>query len=87
MEATITRKGMRVVPRHGNSLNHFTPYKIYEVIAGSGDEHISPFAARFCKPVHSERTMNVVDDLGDIRFVTLDFFREFRLESGVLYHE
>lgn len=87
MEATITRKGMRVVPRHGNSLSHFTPYKIYEVIAGSGEINQAPNAARFCKPVHSERTMNVIDDAGNIRFVTLDFFREFRLESGVLYHE
>lgn len=87
MEANITRKGMRVVPRRDNSLKHFTPYKIYEVIAGSGEPNQSPYAARFCKPVHSERTMNVIDDLGEIRFVTLDFFREFRLESGVLYHE
>lgn len=87
MEAQITRKGMRVVPNRINSLKGFTPYKIYEVVAGSGDANISPMAARFCKPVHSERSMNVIDDEGQIRFVTLDFFREFRLESGVLYHE
>lgn len=87
MEAQVTRKGMRVVPNRKNSLNGFTPYKIYEVIAGSGEINQAPNAARFCKPVHSERTMNVIDDVGNIRFVTLDFFREFRLESGVLYHE
>lgn len=87
MEAQVTRKGMRVVARRGNSLKGFTPYKIYEAIAGSGDANLSPMAARFCKPVHSERTMNVVDDEGQIRFVTLDFFREFRLDSGVLYHD
>lgn len=87
MEAQVTRKGMRVVPNRKNSLNGFTPYKIYEVIAGSGEINQAPNAARFCKPVHSERTMNVIDDAGNIRFVTLDFFREFRLESGVLYHE
>lgn len=87
MESEITRKGMRVVARRGNVLDGFTAYKIYTVIAGSGDTNLSPLAAKYCKPMHSERTMNVMDDKGAIRFVTLDFFREFRLDSGILYHE
>lgn len=87
MEAQVTRKGMRVVARRGNSLSNFTAYKIYEVLAGCGDVNIAPLADLYCKPIHSEKTMNLKDDKGNIRFATLDFFREFRLESGPLCHD
>lgn len=87
MASEPTFKGQRLVPKYGNKLSDFTPYKIYTVIAGEGDENLSPIAAMFGKRTHSSRTANVRDDKGVIRFVTLDFFREFRLESGVLYHD
>ena len=83
----MTRTGMRLVPMRGNSLGDFTPYKIYTVISGTGEAYMSAVAVRLGNYIHSERSCNVVDDTGVIRFVTLDFFREFRLESGVLYHD
>lgn len=85
----MTRTGMRIVPRSGNSLGDFTPYKIYEVISGTGEVNLSEVALKLGHIIHSERSCNVVDDKGKIRFVTLDFFREFRMESeiGGLFHE
>lgn len=85
----MTRTGMRLVPRSGNSLGDFTPYKIYEVISGTGEANLSTVALRLGHCIHSENSCNVRDDKGNIRFVTLDFFREFRLDSelGILYHE
>jgi hypothetical protein len=83
----MTKTGMRLVPMRGNSLGDFTPYKIYTVISGTGEANLSEIALRLGHCVHTERSCNVVDDKGMIRFVTLDFFREFRLESGVLYHD
>lgn len=84
-----TRTGMMLVPRRNNSLAGFEPYKIYRVISGTGEANLSEVALKMGRMVHSEMSCNLVDDEGKIRFVTLDFFREFKLESelGVLYHE
>lgn len=84
-----TKTGMMIVPSRNNSLNGFTPYKIYEVISGTGEANLSEVALKLGRMVHSEISCNVVDDEGKIRFVTMDFFREFNLKSeiGVLYHE
>lgn len=83
-----TRTGMRIVPSRTNSLKGFTPYRIYTVISGTGEANLSEVALKFGRAIHSERSCNVVDDEGNIRFVTMDFFREFNLKSeiGVLYH-
>lgn len=85
----MTRTGMMLVPRGGNSLGDFTPYKVYTVLSGTGEANLSPVALRLGHVVHSERSCNVRDDKGNIRFVTLDFFREFRMKSelGDLFHE
>lgn len=83
----MTREGMRLVPRRNNSLSGFTPYKIYKAIAGTGDANMSEIALKMGHMVHTKNSCNVIDDNGKIRFVTLDFFREFRLESGDLYHD
>lgn len=86
--ASITRAGMRVVPGRNNKLSGFTPYKIYEVIAGYGDLNQSESISQLLGVTRlSERAMNVRNDEGKICFVTLDFFREFRLESNFLFHE
>lgn len=82
----VTAKGMRVTPKSGNRLGGFTAYKIYNVIAGYGDANVSPTVSVLKgMEVHSKTSCNVVDDNGKVRFVTLDFFREFKLESGVLF--
>lgn len=85
----MTRTGMMLVPRRNNTLNGFQPYKIYEVISGTGEANLSEVALKLGRMVHSEISCNVLDDEGKIRFVTMDFFREFNLKSeiGVLYHE
>lgn len=82
---SITRKEMRVVPQRGNVLADFTAYKVYTLIAGCGDENLSPVAIRFGHVIHTENSGNVIDDKGAIRFVTMDFFREFKLDSGVIF--
>lgn len=79
----MTRTGMRLVPKDGNSLSDFTAYKSYKVIAGTGERNVSPFAQTLFS-IHSENTANVIDDKGSIRFVSLDYFREFNLEMGSL---
>lgn len=81
----MTKAGMRLVPKRGNSLSDFTPYKIYKVIAGTGDANMSKIAIKAGHMIHTENSCNVIDDKGVVRFVTLDFFREFKLESSVLY--
>jgi len=75
---------MRLVPTDGNSLSDFTALKSYTVIAGTGDENKSRFGIMMGFPIHSENSANVVDDKGNIRFVTLEYFREFKLEMGSL---
>lgn len=80
----MTRIGMRLVPTSGNSLSDFTAYKSYKVIAGTGDTNQSKFGAMMGMLIHTENSANVIDDKGNIRFVTLDFFREFNLEMGSL---
>lgn len=84
----MTRTGMMIVPRSGNSLGNFTPYRIYKVISGTGEANLSEVALKMGHMVHTERSCNVIDDAGKTRFVTLDFFREFTLESeiGGLFH-
>ena len=81
----MTKTGMRITPKSGNSLSGFTAYKVYEVISGTGEANMSSVSSRFGLMQHSEQSANVVDDEGKIRFVTMDFFREFRLESGILF--
>lgn len=83
----MTRTGMRLTPKRGNCLGDFTPYMVYKVISGTGEANLSEVALKFGHMVHSENSCNVIDDKGNIRFVTLDFFREFNLESGVLYRD
>lgn len=79
----MTKKGQRLVPKVGSSSNGFTAYKVYEVLAGTGDENLSTVAAgRFNLKIHSENSCNVRDDDGMIRFVTLACFRPFNLEIG-----
>ncbi len=84
-----TKTGMMIVPSRNNSLSGFTPYRIYRVISGTGEANLSGVALKLGRMVHSDISCNVVDDEGKVRFVTMDFFREFKLESelGVLYHE
>ena len=79
----MTKKGMRIVPRGNNSLNNFTPFKSYVVIAGTGDLNLNPLAKFYGHVVLSEEACNVVDDLGEVRFVTMDFFRDLSAEFGV----
>lgn len=79
----MTRTGMRLVPKRGNSLAGFTAYKVYEVVSGTGEANMSEVALKLGHCIHSENSCNVYDDVGDIRFVTLDFFREFNLESEI----
>lgn len=81
----MTKTGQRLVPKRGNSLKGFTAYKSYEVISGTGEENLSKVAFLFNNAVHSENTANVVDDEGNIRFISLEFFREFNLEMGNLF--
>lgn len=81
----MTRTGMRLVPKSGNSLSDFTAYKSYKVISGTGEANMSPVSLRMGLMTHSENTANVIDDKGAIRFVSLDFFREFNLEMGSLF--
>ena len=82
----MTRTGMRLVPKSGNSLKGFTAYKSYVVVAGTGETNMSPVALKLGTMMrHSENTANVVDDEGKTRFITLDYFREFKLEMGSLY--
>lgn len=72
------KTGDKIVPTRGNSLLHFTAYKVYEVVAGEGDVNISPTALKHGAMVtHSERTCNVLDDLGQIRFISMQYFRPF----------
>lgn len=80
----MTRTGMMLVPKDGNSLSDFTAYKNYKVIAGTGEANQSPFGVMMGFPIHGENSANVIDDKGNIRFVTLEYFREFNLEMGSL---
>lgn len=82
----MTKTGQRLVPVRGNRLNGFTAYKSYEVIAGTGEQNLSPAAISLgtCL-VHSETSANVRDDAGNIRFVTLTYFRDFGGELGTLF--
>ena len=74
---------MRIVPRGNNSLDNFTPFKSYVVIAGTGDLNLNHLAKFYGHVVLSEEACNVVDDLGEVRFVTMDFFRDLSAEFGV----
>ncbi|QFG06636.1 hypothetical protein HWC59_gp13 [Proteus phage Myduc] len=80
----MTRVGDSLVCQIGCSLKGFSAYKIYKVIAGTGDANMSPTASRFGMNVHSENSCNVLDDNGEIRFVTLSTFRPIKEEFGVL---
>lgn len=84
-----TKTGMMLVPGRENKLAGFTSYKIYRVISGTGEANLSEVALKLGRMVHSDISCNVLDDEGKVRFVTMDFFREFKLESelGALYHE
>ena len=79
------KTGERVVTRHVNSgLNGFTAYKVYEVIAGEGETNMSTCAMRLGTMLkHSERTFNIRDDAGQIRFVSDQHFRSFNSELGL----
>lgn len=79
-----TRKGMRIIPRGGNSLSDFTPFKVYIVLAGCGDANLNSMAQFYGKLIHTEESCNVLDDRGAIRYVTLDFFRDMSEAMGVL---
>lgn len=79
----MTKKGMHIIPRGNNSLKNFTPFKSYEVIAGTGDLNLNHLASFYGQMVLSEDACNVVDDLGNVRFVTMDFFRDLSLEFGI----
>lgn len=78
----MTRAGMRIVPKRGNSLGNFTPYKSYVVLAGTGDANLNIAARFYGTEVHSEKSCNVRDDVGNIRYVTMDFFQELKFEFG-----
>ena len=41
-----TKTGMMIVPSRNNSLSGFTPYKIYEVISGTGEANLSEVALK-----------------------------------------
>lgn len=83
----MIKTGEKLVPKRGNSLSGFTAYKIYTVIAGTGDTNLSPASVWTGHHQHSENSCNVIDDFGHIRFVTLDFFRSFNLEMGTLFND
>ena len=80
----MIKSGSRLVPKRGNSLSGFTAYKSYEVIAGTGEMNKSPAAIRlgtFAK--HSDTSCNVLDDEGNIRFVTLTYFAPMSEAMGL----
>lgn len=80
----MTQVGDSLVCKIGCSLKGFSAYKIYKVVAGTGDENLSPTALNFGMNIHSENSCNVLDDNGAIRFVTLTTFRPVKEEFGVL---
>ncbi|APD19674.2 hypothetical protein PP101_08 [Pectobacterium phage PP101] len=81
----MTRSGMRVVPTRGNTLSGFTAYKVYEIISGTGETNMSSSVMYSGIMKHSENSANVLDDNGEIRFITMSYFREFKLDSGALF--
>lgn len=82
----MTKSGQRLVPKRGNSLAGFTAFKAYEVVAGAGDANLSPAAAKLGVLFHSDTSANVIDDNGKMRFVTLNFFAEFKSTMGTLFN-
>lgn len=79
----MIKAGQRLVPKRGNSLSNFTAFKSYEVVAGTGQRNLSPIASRTFTEIHSETSCNVVDDKGNIRFVSLSYFSFFDKEMGL----
>lgn len=82
---TKMKTGELVVTRRSEyGLGGFTAYKVYKVISGEGEKNQSPAAIRLGTMLtHSERTFNVVDDNGNIRFVTDQYFKPFNSELGL----
>lgn len=78
-----TKKGMLIIPRSNNSLSHFTPLKTYEVIAGCGDENLNHNARAYGEEILLPESANVVDDLGQIRYVTMAFFYDLSTVMGL----
>lgn len=82
----MIKSGQRIVPTNGNRLEGFTAFKSYEVVAGTGDANVSPISLNRGQMRHHDgKTCNIIDDNGNIRFVSLEYFRPFNLEMG-LFH-
>jgi len=73
-----------VMRRSERGLNGFTAYKVYTILAGEGETNQSACAMRLGTMLkHSERTFNLVDDNGVIRFVSDQHFKPFNSELGL----